>query len=185
LKPVPLTLLDLHSVFVAGFSMIYCAWNDPQLYDVEMAADFGACSTVLYLIAEQWGSGAKKYRDAFELAAEKTAEYVTSIKQSRGGGQQGSCFVTGQQTQPASSVLSNGGNVLREEMQQHSNVYQMERTGHDEWTNDGFDVWQMMNQCFQNQDGSFDSNHVDFAGIEELLVDEGLGWFHGAASNWS
>ncbi|EXJ56771.1 hypothetical protein A1O7_07115 [Cladophialophora yegresii CBS 114405] len=81
-RSVPFTLLDLHSVFVAGFSMIYCAWSDPGLYDAEMAADLGACSTVLYLIAEQWGAGAKKYRDTFELIMGKTAEYILSPKRS-------------------------------------------------------------------------------------------------------
>jgi hypothetical protein len=180
LKPVPFTLLDLHSVFVAGFSMIYCVWNDPQLYDTEMASDFGACSTVLYLIAEQWGVGAKKYRDAFELVAEKTAEYVTSARRSRELGQQRG-FSAGQQSQPG-DITSTNESILGDGFQNQSNGYDMEGNGGEGWANDSFDVWQTLNQCLQTSDGSIQGDAIDFTGIEEFLVEEGLGWFNGGGS---
>jgi hypothetical protein len=172
LKPVPFTLLDLHSVFVAGFSMVYCAWSDPQLYDAEMAADFGACSTVLYLIAEQWGAGAKKYRDAFELVAEKTAEYVLSTRRSREDGQQQyQNFSTGQQAHPSTSE-----NVLGNGMNHQGGAYDMERATGEEWVNGNFDVWQMITQNWPTHDYSLESDAVGFTGMEELLLEEGLGW---------
>jgi hypothetical protein len=180
LKPVPFTLLDLHSVFVAGFSMIYCVWNDPQLYDTEMAADFGACSTVLYLIAEQWGTGAKKYRDAFELVAEKTAEYVTSARRSREIGQEQG-FSIGQHSH-LGGTSSTGANGLGSGMQHTSSAYDMAGNGGEGWANDSFDVWQTLNQCLQTHDGSIQFEAVDFTEIEEFLVEEGLGWFNGGNS---
>jgi hypothetical protein len=180
LKPIPFTLLDLHSVFVAGFSMIFCVWNDPQLYDTEMAADFGACSTVLYLIAEQWGVGAKKYRDAFELVAEKTAEYVTNIRRSREAGQQRGPSV-GQSSQ-SGDVASTSENIFRDGLHHQNNAYDMGANGGEGWTSDNFDVWQTLNQCLQTCDGSNQCEAVDFTGIEEFLVEEGLGWFNGGTS---
>jgi Fungal specific transcription factor domain len=169
LKPVPFTLLDLHSVFVAGLSMIYCVWKDPQLYNVEMAADFGACSTLLYLIAEQWGAGAKKYRDAFELGAERTAEYVQSIKQF-GEERQQPAFaeqhgqVDGANYEDASGNMHNG-----------NNTYGMDTTGG--WPSDNFDVWQMMTQAVQTHDTQMERDALHFTGIEEFMVEEAMWWF--------
>lgn len=185
LKPVPFTLLDLHSVFVAGFSMIYCVWKDPQLYSAEMAADFGACTTVLYLIAEQWGAGAKKYRDAFELVAEKTAEYVLSTRESRIDKQQ-SRTSTSQQTRQSGPPAINGI-VAYGEMQHQNDSYGVEKSGNDCWANDSFDVWQMINQSVQTQSSGLEYDAVDFTGIEEFLAEEGLGWFNGgtAMDSWS
>ncbi|KAH8893645.1 hypothetical protein GQ53DRAFT_745106 [Thozetella sp. PMI_491] len=73
LSPIPFSLRDLHAVFVAGFTLIYCICSCPEIYSASRASDIGACSTVLYVITEQWPS-AKKYRDAFELVAEKMME---------------------------------------------------------------------------------------------------------------
>jgi hypothetical protein len=184
LKSVPFTLLDLHSVFVAGFSMIYCAWTDPELYDTEMAADFGACSTVLYVIAEQWAS-AKKYRDAFELVAEKTAEYVLSTKRSREAGQRAAAAEKQAEgsrhaTSPIGGAITAREDISGDTMQYQS--YNMERNWNENWGNDSFDVWQMMNQFVQTQDFSVEYDAVNFTGIEELLAEEGLGWFNGGSS---
>jgi hypothetical protein len=181
LKHVPFTLLDLHSVFVAGFSMIYCAWNDPQLYDAEMAADFGACSTVLYLIAEQWGAGAKKYRDAFELVAEKTAEHVLDSRKSAEGGQPRRSALSHQYGQPgpAESTKERG---LPYEMNRQSNSYDMGRDSNEAWTTETFDVWQMITQSVHADDFSLACDSSDFAGIEEFLVQEGLSWFNGSVA---
>jgi hypothetical protein len=182
LKPVPFTLLDLHSVFVAGFSMVYCAWNDPQLYDAEMAADFGACSTVLYLIAEQWGTGAKKYRDAFELVAEKTAEYVLSTTRSREGGGQQRNFPVNQQAQLDAVATTNNENVLGHANHHQGNIYNTERAAGEDWGNDNLDVWQMITQSWQTHDCGLDGDTLNFTGMENFLVEEGLGWFHGGTS---
>jgi Fungal specific transcription factor domain len=70
LSPVPFSLRDLHAVFVAGFTLIYCICSCPSIYSAQLASNVGACSTVLYVITEQWSS-AKEYRDAFEIVAEK------------------------------------------------------------------------------------------------------------------
>lgn len=45
----------------------------------------GACSTVLYVISEQWAS-AKKYRDAFEVVAEKMMESTRKYQESSSSG---------------------------------------------------------------------------------------------------
>ncbi|OAA59761.1 Transcription factor [Niveomyces insectorum RCEF 264] len=70
LSPIPFSLRDLHAVFVAGFTLIYSICSCPSIYAPHRASDIGACSTLLYVITEQWAS-AKKYRDAFEVVAEK------------------------------------------------------------------------------------------------------------------
>ena len=179
LKSVPFTLLDLHSVFVAGFSMIYCAWIDPDLYDAEMAADFGACSTVLYVITEQWAS-AKKYRDAFEVVAEKTAEFVLSTRQSSQGEQP----IASPDQQPGRSKSVGGSGVFsttENSLAEHQ-ASDMERSWNEDWANEGSEVWQLMNQFVQTQDYNLEYNAVNFTGIEELLAEEGLGWFYGNRS---
>lgn len=179
LKSVPFTLLDLHSVFVAGFSMVYCAWTDPELYDAEMAADFGACSTVLYVIAEQW-AGAKKYRDAFELVSEKTAEYVQSTSRTREKGQQQAPIASAQAQDGGPTHARASENVLADAM--HHSTFDMERSWSENGANDGFDVLQMMNQFVQTQDTSLECDPMNFNFIEELLAEEGLGWFNGNTS---
>ncbi|KIW16527.1 hypothetical protein PV08_06582 [Exophiala spinifera] len=78
LSPTPFTLRDLHAVFVAGFTLIYCICNRPSLYNAQHAGDIGACSTVLYVISEQWTS-AKKYRDAFEIVSERMIERKRNV----------------------------------------------------------------------------------------------------------
>jgi hypothetical protein len=175
LKPVPFTLLDLHSIFVAGLSMIYCVWKDPKLYDAEMAADLGACSTVLYLIAEQWGAGAKKYRDAFELGAERTAEYAQSIIQSPGNDRIQQQTFLGHETQVTNSAYhgtSDNG------IPNQGNAYHTEMNANGGWTNDNFDVWQMITQAVQTNDTRIERDVLDFAGIEEFMADEAMWWFN-------
>lgn len=81
LAALPFTLRDLHAVFVAGFTLIHCICAMPSLYDVRCANDIGACSTVLYVISEQWPS-ARKYRDAFEVVAERTVDLTQQRTQS-------------------------------------------------------------------------------------------------------
>lgn len=174
LKPVPFTLLDLHSIFVAGLSIIYCVWKDPKLYDAETAADLGACSTVLYLIAEQWGAGAKKYRDAFELGAERTAEYAQSITQSHGSEQtQQGVFESHVPQGNNSSYDIEGNQILNQ-----GDAYHTEPNVSGGWSNDNFDVWQMITQAVQTSDTRVERDVLDFAGIEEFMADEAMWWFN-------
>lgn len=77
LSAMPFTLRDLHAVVIAGFTSVYCIMAHPSLYDARRANEIGACSTVLYVIAEQWKS-AKRYRDAFEAVAERLVELLST-----------------------------------------------------------------------------------------------------------
>ncbi|KAI6818699.1 hypothetical protein KC332_g9096 [Hortaea werneckii] len=79
LRSTPFTLRDLHAVFVAGFTLVYCIFSYPEVPPAESASDLGACSTVLYVITEQW-PGAKRYRDAFEMVTEKLREYTANTQ---------------------------------------------------------------------------------------------------------
>ncbi|OCT48918.1 putative C6 transcription factor [Cladophialophora carrionii] len=181
LGSVPFTLLDLHSVFVAGFSMIYCAWSDPGLYDAEMAADLGACSTVLYLVAEQWGAGAKKYRDAFELIMGKTAEYIPSLRRSHESSQPPPVSVHFQS--PLRAPVAVDDTVLGAGLPQPTAPYDVERRRIEGWTKDSIDVWQMMSEFAESQDGDLECDPVNFQEIEAFLEEEGLGWFNGGTSS--
>ncbi|EPE04411.1 zinc c6 transcription factor [Ophiostoma piceae UAMH 11346] len=80
LSPIPFSLRDLHAIFVAGFTLIYAICSAPAIYSPRRARDIGACSTLLYVITEQWSS-AKKYRDAFEVVAEKMEESALRYRQ--------------------------------------------------------------------------------------------------------
>ena len=72
-RPAGFFLLELHDVLVAGITLIYSLWNDQYGNDsFTVLKDLGACSTVLFLIAERWES-AKRYRDAFEALANATS----------------------------------------------------------------------------------------------------------------
>jgi hypothetical protein len=79
LSAMPFTLRDLHAVLIAGFTWLHCIAARPNLYNARNASAIGACSTVLYLIAEQW-SGAKKYRDTFETVADKLVTKVSEAQ---------------------------------------------------------------------------------------------------------
>lgn len=63
---VGFSLMALHSVFLAGLTLIYCTWLSPKsLYGIKISNDMNACSIVLYIITERWPA-AKRYRDVFE-----------------------------------------------------------------------------------------------------------------------
>lgn len=73
-RPAGFFLLELHDVLVAGITLIYSLWVDQSHGGNDLFAvlkDLGACSTVLFLIAERWES-AKRYRDAFEALVNAT-----------------------------------------------------------------------------------------------------------------
>jgi hypothetical protein len=63
---VGFSLMALHSVFLAGLTLLYCTWLAPkEVFSIGTSNSMNACSIVLYIIAERWPS-AKKYRDVFE-----------------------------------------------------------------------------------------------------------------------
>lgn len=71
-RPAGFFLLELHDVLVAGITLIYSLWIDQcGAASFGVLKDLGACSTVLFLIAERWES-AKRYRDAFEALVNAT-----------------------------------------------------------------------------------------------------------------
>jgi hypothetical protein len=66
--PLSYNLLTLHSVFIAGTTLLYCVWLNRQLLKRSAPNDIRACSSVLFVIAERWPA-AKEYRDVYEVLA--------------------------------------------------------------------------------------------------------------------
>jgi hypothetical protein len=76
-RPAGFFLLELHDVLVAGITLIYSLWtNQNNNESFAVLRDLGACSTVLFLIAERWES-AKRYRDAFEALVNATTACIS------------------------------------------------------------------------------------------------------------
>ena len=71
------TLLTLHSVFIAGMTILFCVWVTPEILKTSAANDLRACSSLLFVIAERWPS-AKRYRDVFETLASSMLDLVSS-----------------------------------------------------------------------------------------------------------
>ncbi|KYG50212.1 hypothetical protein M433DRAFT_139318 [Acidomyces richmondensis BFW] len=60
------SLMALQTVFMAGLTLVYCAWISPSdVYSSIVSNDINACSIVLFVITERWPA-ARKYRDTFE-----------------------------------------------------------------------------------------------------------------------
>lgn len=73
---VGFSLMALHSVFVAGLTLIYCTWLSPKIvFGMKSSNDLNACSIVLYIITERWPT-AKKYRDVFENLKQTVLESI-------------------------------------------------------------------------------------------------------------
>jgi hypothetical protein len=66
--PLSYNLLALHSVFIAGTTLLYCVWLNRDLLKQSALNDIRACSSVLFVIAERWPA-TKEYRDAYEVLA--------------------------------------------------------------------------------------------------------------------
>lgn len=62
--PVGFSALSIQSVFLAGLTLIYCAWLSPPNFS-DFDISLTDCQLLLYVIAERYPS-AKKYRDIFE-----------------------------------------------------------------------------------------------------------------------
>lgn len=77
---VGFSLMALHSVFLAGLTLVYCTWLHPQdVFSITTSNDMNACSIVLYIITERW-PGAKKYRDTYEAIKQSVLESVEESK---------------------------------------------------------------------------------------------------------
>lgn len=206
LSPIPFSLRDLHAVFVAGFTLIFCICTCPSIYSALRASDVGACSTVLYVISEQWTS-AKKYRDAFEVVAEKMMDSTRKYQES--GATKGLLHPASH----ASSEMSNATRRMRRSTSQCSSTRSNSRNSHTEFqsletlpsiTSNGFahnstsqpPSYDTVN-FYEERDplSSYHDTHAamwntgleldlnleyDIYGIEGLLSNEGLVWFSGA-----
>jgi Fungal specific transcription factor domain len=204
LSPIPFSLRDLHAVFVAGFTLIYCICTCPSIYSAQRVGDIGACSTVLYVISEQWSS-AKKYRDAFEVVAEKMMESTkkyqeagnshylntqqpgaqsTSIREiRRSPSDEPNTFSNGPKMGPGAqsgdgTLSSQAGNGLMEESVSHASSY---NTAILPETGDELSFAHDAHPGMWHTGLELDLNlEYDIYGIEGLLSNEGLDWFTGA-----
>jgi len=61
--------LSLQSVFLAGLTLIYCAWLSPRRPTFPLTGPLTDCSIMLYVMTERWPL-ARKYRDVFETIKE-------------------------------------------------------------------------------------------------------------------
>src|SRR5689334_23269960 len=53
--PVGFTVMALHSIFIAGLSLLYCLWAAPNaVFSISTSNGLDACSIVLSVIAERW-----------------------------------------------------------------------------------------------------------------------------------
>lgn len=201
LSPVPFTLRDLHAVFVAGFTLIYCVCTCPAIYSAERVSDVGACSTVLYVITEQWSS-AKKYRDAFETIAEKmmdsarrfqaengTAPGVSSAarRQRDAAGQQGCSYVNPTTIEQSERNISS--HAQKNSIGMHESTENMTyRVAAN--VDGGAQPTSLDNQgtasSLLSGSGALESDGMgleldsEFSDIGKLLSLEGLDWFSGA-----
>ncbi len=62
--PVGFSALSIQSVFLAGLTLIYCAWLAPANF-LNVDGPLTDCQLLLYIITERYPS-ARKYRDIFE-----------------------------------------------------------------------------------------------------------------------
>ncbi|KAI5195832.1 hypothetical protein AUEXF2481DRAFT_4886 [Aureobasidium subglaciale EXF-2481] len=164
ISALPFTLRDLHAVFIAGFTSIYCMATKPALYTARRASEIGACSTVLYVITEQWSS-ASRYRDAFEAVAERLVELVSRSENTETRNARDSYEIVHDsalaQIETRSIRRDNGlppNDVQPQETVQTSSTF-----------------------CDGNIGGDlslFDSN-TGYDEVRELLLNEGLDWFSG------
>ncbi|KAI1879322.1 hypothetical protein JX265_002276 [Neoarthrinium moseri] len=74
--PVGFSVMALHSIFLAGLTLIYCAWASPkEVFSISASNDMNACSIVLYIITERW-PGARRYRDVYEAIKQMVLESI-------------------------------------------------------------------------------------------------------------
>lgn len=198
LSALPFTLRDLHAVLIAGFTWLHCIAARPVLYNVHNAGTIGACSTVLYLIAEQW-SGAKNYRDTFEIVADKLIAKVSQTQLEPRGCHDESAATAGDapagyhsnlrrhephnRSSPSSDLSSGISLPLAgsSRLSEPSTALLYEdmvptRVPAGSHGSSEPDLSSMFGNIFED---SFASFHVDYAddSLRELLANEGFDWF--------
>jgi hypothetical protein len=198
LSALPFTLRDLHAVLIAGFTWLHCIAARPILYNAHNASAIGACSTVLYLIAEQW-SGAKKYRDTFEIVADKLIAKVCETQMEPPNGSRESMGTAGNTPPRINSSLQSYGTHagLRDSYASSgSTALPFVQTSHSSdpgttippgnmppirypSTLDGVSDYDLNNMFGNIVEQSFTSFNMDYAddSLRELLANEGLDWF--------
>ncbi|XXG93819.1 hypothetical protein Hte_000068 [Hypoxylon texense] len=62
--PIGFSALSIQSVFLAGLTLIYCAWLAPPNF-LNIESPLTDCQILLYIVTERYPS-ARKYRDVFE-----------------------------------------------------------------------------------------------------------------------
>ncbi|KAI1376409.1 fungal-specific transcription factor domain-containing protein [Hypoxylon crocopeplum] len=62
--PIGFSALSIQSVFLAGLTLIYCAWLAPTNF-ISVDGPLTDCQILLYIVTERYPS-ARKYRDVFE-----------------------------------------------------------------------------------------------------------------------
>ncbi|KAL7628553.1 hypothetical protein AAE478_000068 [Parahypoxylon ruwenzoriense] len=62
--PIGFSALSIQSVFLAGLTLVYCAWLVPSNF-ISVEGPLTDCQILLYIVAERYPS-ARKYRDVFE-----------------------------------------------------------------------------------------------------------------------
>ncbi|KAI1454265.1 fungal-specific transcription factor domain-containing protein [Annulohypoxylon moriforme] len=62
--PIGFSALSIQSVFLAGLTLIYCAWLAPMNF-ISVEGPLTDCQILLYIVTERYPS-ARKYRDVFE-----------------------------------------------------------------------------------------------------------------------
>jgi hypothetical protein len=198
LSAMPFTLRDLHAVLIAGFTWLHCIAARPILYNAHNASAIGACSTVLYLIAEQW-SGAKRYRDTFEIIADKLIAKVceTQVEPSNESreplGTAGNVFArtnsslqrSGTHAGLCESSASSRSTALPPAEASHSletgtSLLSVNTAPfRDPITSNGvgeYDLNNMFGNMVEESFTSFDMNYADDS-LRELLANEGLDWY--------
>ncbi|KFA55431.1 hypothetical protein S40293_08905 [Stachybotrys chartarum IBT 40293] len=74
--PVGFSLMALHSVFLAGLTLLYCTWAAPkEIFNISNSNAISSCSIILYIITERW-KGAQKYRDVFEAIKQSVLDSI-------------------------------------------------------------------------------------------------------------
>ncbi|KAK8108689.1 hypothetical protein PG984_014490, partial [Apiospora sp. TS-2023a] len=74
--PIGFSSIDLRSVFLAGVTLVYCAWASPkEVLSINASNDMNACSIVLYIITER-SPVARKYRDIYETIKSMVLESI-------------------------------------------------------------------------------------------------------------
>ncbi|RDW60223.1 hypothetical protein BP5796_11829 [Coleophoma crateriformis] len=71
--------LSLQNVFLAGLTLIYCAWLSSEQSAFPLTGPLTDCSIMLYVMAERWPL-ARKYRDVFEHIKSLVLDIITQGK---------------------------------------------------------------------------------------------------------